>query len=64
MTEEETKAVYRTAAKRLHHRDGEIEIDEEAEVSLGDDPGAYVQAWVWVSREDAGIPDEEEDNAV
>lgn len=29
--------------------DGEIEIDEGAVVSLSDDGGAYVQAWVWIS---------------
>jgi len=30
------------------HKDGEVEVDENAEVSEGDDNGAYVQAWVWV----------------
>lgn len=39
---------YREAARARWHRDGEIEIDDNAKVSLGDDPGAYVQAWVWV----------------
>jgi hypothetical protein len=28
--------------------DGEIEIDDNAIISEGEDPGAYVQAWVWV----------------
>lgn len=40
--------IYRRAAKEQHHRDGEIEVDDDAKVSLGDDPGAYVQAWIWV----------------
>jgi hypothetical protein len=40
---------YRDAAKELFHREGEIEIDPGAPVSKGDDEGAYVQAWVWVS---------------
>lgn len=31
-----------------YHRDGEIEIDEGAVCSRGDDDGCYVQAWVWV----------------
>ncbi len=35
-------------ARELYHRDGEIEIDESAVVSRGGEPGAYVQAWVWV----------------
>lgn len=29
-------------------RDGELEIDDNAVVSHGEDNGAYVQAWVWV----------------
>lgn len=28
---------------------GDLEIDDDAKVSEGDDNGAYVQAWVWVS---------------
>ena len=39
---------YREAAEAQYGSDGEIEIDSGAVVSLGDDPGAYVQAWVWV----------------
>lgn len=29
--------------------DGDIEFDDNAIVSEGEDNGAYVQAWVWVS---------------
>lgn len=36
-------------AKQRWHRDGEIEIDDGAVVSRGDEDGAYVAAWVWVS---------------
>lgn len=45
-------------------KDGEIEIDADAEVSFGEDDGAYVMAWVWVTDEEAGIesPDEDEDD--
>lgn len=42
-------------------RDGELEMDNDAEVSLGDDPGAYVMVWKWVPAEDAGFYSEEED---
>lgn len=28
--------------------DGELEVDGNAIISWGEDPGAYVQAWVWV----------------
>jgi hypothetical protein len=39
---------FRTRAKELYHEDGEIEVDSDARVSIGDDDGAYVAAWVWV----------------
>ena len=42
------RAAYVAAAAEIHSRDGECEVDDGAKVSLGDDPGAYVQAWVWV----------------
>lgn len=43
---------YRKAADRIYSSEGEIEIDDDAKVSRGDDPGAYVQAWVWVYDSD------------
>ena len=43
-----TARAYRDAAYRIWHRDGEIEIDDDALISRGTDNGAYVQAWVWV----------------
>ncbi len=39
---------YRQKAKEEHEKEGECEIDDGAVVSRGSDPGAYVQAWVWV----------------
>ena len=39
---------YREAARENLHYDGDVEVDPDAPVSLGDDAGAYVQAWVWV----------------
>lgn len=38
---------YREKAKE-RAEDGELEVDEGAIVSMGNDPGAYVMAWVWV----------------
>ena len=35
-------------AREQYPGDGDPEIDSGAPVSLGGDPGAYVQAWVWV----------------
>src|SRR6267378_909023 len=43
---------YREAAHRLHHEEGVCEVDENAKISRGSDPGAYVQAWVWVYNAD------------
>ena len=44
-------AAYRTAARATHQRDGEVEIDDSAPVSIGDG-GAYVNAWVWVGHDE------------
>lgn len=41
------------AARALYQNEGEIEIDDNAVISRGDEPGAYVQAWVWVCDDDA-----------
>lgn len=42
---------FRDAARAEY--DSEIEIDSNAEVSRGDDDGAFVAAWLWVSNEAA-----------
>ena len=36
-------------------REGDLEVDDEAVVSLGSDPGAYVMSWQWVPNDDAGV---------
>lgn len=43
-----TDDIYRAKAREKYGREGEIEIDDNAVISRGDDKGAYVQAWVWV----------------
>lgn len=53
---------FRQAAAEMYEDEGTLEIDANAIVSRGDDPGAYVQAWVWVAYSD--IPDLEFDDAV
>lgn len=40
---------FRSRAKELYHEEGQIEVDGTARVSAGDDQGAYVEAWVWVT---------------
>ncbi len=48
---------YRLEAQR-ESVDGELEIDDDAAVHQSPDPGAYVQAWLWV--DDAVADDEDE----
>ena len=48
---EERRARIVTHAKEAYHEEGELEFDDNAEVSESDDPqenGAYVQCWKWV----------------
>jgi hypothetical protein len=47
-------AAYQNGADALAS-DGEIEVDDDAVVSIGGDGGAYVQAWLWVSDEAARL---------
>ena len=44
---------YRQAAL-CRARSGELEIDPGAVVSKGDDAGAYVMAWLWISDGEIG----------
>ena len=48
---------YRDAVRHEYGNDGEIEIDAAAEVAAAHDsagePGAWVQAWIWMSERDA-----------
>jgi hypothetical protein len=52
---------YREACRANHCRDGELECDDDAVVSIGNDKGAYVQTWTWVDDDEAGIESEDED---
>jgi len=48
------RRIFEKSAREQHHRDGECEIDEGAEVSFSENfvetGGAYVRAWVWVEN--------------
>lgn len=39
-------------AKKMYHKEGEIEIDDNAKISEGDTDGCYVEAWVWLPKEE------------
>jgi hypothetical protein len=51
----------RQAARIISEEEGILEIDDDATISRGEDPGCYVQAWIWVNYEDVagrlGLPD-------
>ena len=49
------------ARDKSHLNDGDVNIDDNAVVSEGDE-GAYVAAWVWVPNAAAGLPDPDEDD--
>jgi hypothetical protein len=42
------KKILELASQSQKLRDGELELDDNAKVSEGDDNGAYVQVWMWV----------------
>jgi hypothetical protein len=33
---------------------GQLEVDSNAEVSISEDGGAYVQAWLWIDDSEVG----------
>lgn len=59
---ETTKDPHAKSAWEIYHRDGELEIDDFTVISYGEDPGAYVMGWVWISDETAGVSPEGEDD--
>lgn len=61
---EDGEEVYRDWARENLNKDGEVEIDPDAVVSISDDFGAYVAAWVWVSNADVGLPADEDEQKI
>lgn len=49
---------YLEAARRNHEREGELEFDDNAVVSISDDRGAYVMSWTWVEDSELESPQE------
>lgn len=48
-------------AARQKQRDGELEIGSPTVVSHGNDAGAYVMAWIWITDSEAGTDKENND---
>lgn len=51
----------REMAVDQYHREGELEFDDGAIVSEGDDNGAYVQCWRWVDFTDTELDKDAEE---
>jgi hypothetical protein len=49
-------------ARNEHQQDGEVEIDDNAQLSEGNDNGCYVQAWVWVEFAGTEYDKDKEEN--
>lgn len=52
------KEMVAAAQKQYARQEGEIEVDDNAKISRAPgnpDKGAYVEAWVWITDEDAEI---------
>jgi hypothetical protein len=56
------EAAYLAHAQENLQRDGDLEFDDNAKVSISEDGGAYVQGWKWIDRSDLGdkLTNEEE----
>jgi hypothetical protein len=54
------------AAKEKHQDEGDVEVDEQSDgsalISISDDGGAYVLAWVWVYNDEAGLQEPEDED--
>jgi hypothetical protein len=62
LTKAETPDPAHDAYRNAVDTDDDLEVDADAVVSRGGDPGCWVHAWVWVTDEQAGIePDDEEE---
>ena len=75
MTDDERNDRILDLAREQWHKEGEIEIDDDPgealadghtinipAISEGDDNGAYVRCWCWVSFEGTDLDKESEDN--
>lgn len=60
-TDKEENAEREEYIERADTKDGEIEVDSDAAVSVLEDNGAYVMAWLWVDGDKEEDEDEEDD---
>lgn len=55
---EKRDRLVRAAQNHEKYEEGVLEVDDGALISDGGDPGAYVQAWLWVYYTDAGLTED------
>ncbi len=60
LLDNEIFADFVTAAKEMHEKEGEVEIDSSASVSIAEG-GCYVEAWVYMPNQAVGRVDPIED---
>jgi len=58
--EDEDQSKLVVAARKKYCNDN-VEIDEGCSVSVGDDPGVWVAAWVWITYKEAGVEHESDE---
>jgi hypothetical protein len=51
----ELDGLYFGAAKSIYESEGDLEFDDDAVVSKGEDEGAYVMCWKWITDGEAGV---------
>jgi hypothetical protein len=61
MDKNREEEIWALAQKDPRISDGQLELDMHATISEGDDNGAYIQTWMWVSF--AGTPLDKEKEA-
>lgn len=59
----EVERKYATTARERYNDEGNMEVDDNAVVSIGADRGAYVMAWKWVDADEAGVTMLEQEQA-
>ena len=57
---EERRSEIINLARKEHQEEGQVEIDDNAQLSEGDDNGCYVQAWVWVDFTETRFEEEKQ----
>jgi hypothetical protein len=58
--EDRNKEIYEVASGDPRLKDGDLELDNGAKVSEGDENGAYIQVWMWVSFEGTKLDKDKE----